>query len=178
MVLLRAGRIAGEGEATRRNRSRSDRVDFPIDPLHGCHDQLPPGEVFGIVEGGNQDIDGLAIAGERRKIGGDRHHAQVVGFLRGIVAESGANLRIDAESVALNEVQRELPRDRAFATGAIESRHQPEPHQLIRPHAFDFGEVANADFVGRADWDVDQQRENESHQEAAIWLSGDHGSGR
>ena len=67
------------GDRAGGERALCHRIHLAIGGQHGRHKQRSPGEIGGVAEGGNGDIDPAAAGGEGGQVGGDHHRGNVLG---------------------------------------------------------------------------------------------------
>ncbi len=143
------GDAAGDGlrRAARRDRPGRDRtlrhgIDLAIGAEQGGDHQRAAHEVGRIAERGDGDVDAVAVAGERGKLGGDHDRGDVLGRER-----LGLVHGVDAEPLKHAD-QRLAGEDRGHqpVAGAVEADDEPIADELVGAHAFDVGDVLDADL--------------------------------
>ena len=131
---------ATRGDRAGGQRALGHRVDLAVGGQQRRHQQRAAGQVGGVAQRGDRDIDPAAAARERRQFGGHHHRGDVLGFQLGHLVA-----RIHAEPL-------QHP-DQRFAgehgvvqlvAGVVQPDHQAVADQLVLAHALDVGDVLDA----------------------------------
>ncbi len=142
-------RVTDAPGALGRDRAGRDRplrhaIHLAIGAEHRRHQQRAAGEVLGIAQGGDGDVEPAAAAREGRQLRGDDHRRQVLGLQLGFLVAG-----VDAEP--LQHADQRLAGEHGgieLVAGAVQPDHQAVADELVLADALDIGDVLDPHGFG------------------------------
>ena len=148
---------AARGDGAGGQRALGDGIDLAVGGEQRGDQQRAAGQVGGIAERRDRDVDPAAGAGEGRQVGGDHHRGDVLGVQLGDLVA-----RVDAQP--LQHADQRFAGEHGvveLVAGAVQPDHQAVADQLVVAHALDVGDVLDAHLRRRRGQEPEQGGEGE-----------------
>jgi hypothetical protein len=151
------GSGAARGNGARRQRALRHRVHLAVGRKKRRHEQRAAGEIGGVAEGRNCDIDAAAAAGEGREVGGDHHRGDV--------------LRVELENLVpgvhaqpFQHPDQRFTREHRFVqlvAGVVQPDDKAVADELVFADTLDTGDILDADLRRRGQGGDEQNKQDE-----------------